>query len=132
MNDATNLASHTAAKIDQFADRATSKADDALAATRRATTHTLDRLQDSVDDLRRDTPGALSRVAAQVDEMTRRGIERARSASVDMRHMVERTGDRTVGYIKDQPLKSVLIAAATGAVVAGLISLFSRDRNDPR
>ena len=132
MTDTTLLGTSTAHSLDHLADRAAAKADDALSATRRATNHALDRLQDGVDQLRDDSPGALSRAAAQVDELTRRGIERARHAGVEVRHTVERTGDRTVGYIKDQPVKSVLIAAAAGAALAALIGLLARSRTDLR
>jgi ElaB/YqjD/DUF883 family membrane-anchored ribosome-binding protein len=39
--------------------------------------------------------------------------------------------DETVNYIKHEPVKSMLIAAATGAALMALISLFTsrRDRN---
>ncbi|MEY2890728.1 MAG: hypothetical protein RJA98_636 [Pseudomonadota bacterium] len=129
MNDINTLSANAADKLDRFADQATAKADDALSATRRAANGALDKLQDGVNELRADAPGALGRVAAQVDELTRRGIERARQASVEVRHSAERTSDRTVGYIKDEPVKSMLIAAATGAAVAALISLLARNRN---
>jgi len=132
MNDSTTLTGNTAAKLDQLTDRAGARADDALASTRRMANGALDRLQDGVDHLREDAPGVLGRAAAQVDELTRRGIERARQASADVRQTVERTGDRTVGYITDQPLKSVLIAAATGAALAALIGMLARSRSDLR
>lgn len=132
MNDINTLGANAADKLDHFANQATAKADEALGATRRAANSALDKLQDGVNELRADAPGALGRVAAQVDELTRRGIERARLASVDVRHRAERTGDRTVGYIKEQPVKSMLMAAATGAAVAALIGLLARSRSDLR
>ena len=128
----TPLSGHTAAKIDQFAERASTQADEALAATRRAANGALDKLQQGVEQLRDDTPGALSRAAAQVDELTRRGLERARLASEDLRHSVARTGDRSIGFIQAQPVKSVLIAAAAGAALAALVSVLARDRGTQR
>ena len=132
MTDTTTFTNTAANKIDQFAERATAKADEALSATRRAANGAIDKLQDGVDELRNDTPGTLSRVAAQVDELTRRGMDRARQATAEMRESVERTGDRTVVYIKDQPVKSVLIAAAAGAAIAALIGLLARSSNTAR
>ena len=132
MNDINTLGANAADKLDHLADQASSKAEEALGATRRAANSALDRLQDGVNELRADAPGALGRVAAQVDELTRHGVERARRASADVRHSAERTGERAVGYVKDEPLKSMLLAAATGAAVAGLISLLLSKRHDAR
>ncbi len=126
MNDTTTPTHGADNALAQLTDRATAQADGALAATRRAANGALDKLQDGVDQLREDTPGALSRIAAQVDELTRRSIERARQASMEVRHSVDRTSERTVGYIQEQPMKSVLIAAAGGAAVAVLIGLLAR------
>jgi ElaB/YqjD/DUF883 family membrane-anchored ribosome-binding protein len=67
-------------------------------------------------------PGAVSRAAAQVDELAHKSIERARAASAQVREQMHVAGDRTVNYIRDEPVKAVLIAAATGAVVAMLMS----------
>ena len=41
-----------------------------------------------------------------------------------------RAQDTTVGYIKDEPVKSMLIAAATGAALMALVSMMSRSGRD--
>lgn len=50
----------------------------------------------------------------------------------DVSHHVQqralRVSDNTVGYIRDEPVKSVLIAAATGAALVALVGLLSRSR----
>jgi len=43
-----------------------------------------------------------------------------------LRENALKVSDTTSDYIKHDPIKSVLIAAATGAVLMGLISLISR------
>lgn len=68
-------------------------------------------------------------VAAQVDDLTRRGIDRARQVKDDLRVKVGDAGDRTVAYIKDEPVKSVMIAALTGAALAALIGWVARSRS---
>jgi ElaB/YqjD/DUF883 family membrane-anchored ribosome-binding protein len=132
MNQTTHLANPASHELDGMAGLAATKADDALSATRRAADGALDTLKDGVNPLRSDTPGALSRAAAQVEELTRRTIERAQQAGTDVRLTVDRTGERTVAYIKDEPVKSVLMAAAAGAAVATLIALLSSSRSRPR
>jgi ElaB/YqjD/DUF883 family membrane-anchored ribosome-binding protein len=112
-----------------LADQAASKADLALKSSRRIANDALDSLESSVDSLRESVPAAFSRAAAQVEEITRRGLDRAKEASMGMRDQMNRASDRTVGYIKDEPVKSVLIAAATGAAVALLVGWAMRSRN---
>jgi ElaB/YqjD/DUF883 family membrane-anchored ribosome-binding protein len=125
-----NIESRTASKTEQAAEQVGQRADEALKSARRAATGAIDSLHDKVEQMNETVPGALSRAAARVDEITRRGIEQARDTSQHMRDQVTRAGDRTVGYIKDEPLKSVLIAAATGAAVAALVTMLARSRRE--
>ena len=125
MNSRTTAQSTTT----DLADQAASKADLALRSSRRVANDALDSLESSVDSLRETVPAAFSRAAAQVEEITRRGLDRAKEASMGVRDQMVKAGDRTVGYIKDEPVKSVLIAAATGAAVALLVGWAMRSRS---
>jgi ElaB/YqjD/DUF883 family membrane-anchored ribosome-binding protein len=71
----------------------------------------------------------LQRALAEAGELAREGIHKAQRASQALRDQCSQAGDRTVGYIREEPVKSVLIAAAVGAGVAALIGwLGSRRR----
>lgn len=89
----------------------------------------LDSVQAGVDDLRKTAPAALSRAAAQVEELTRRSLDRARETGAQVKEQVARVGDRSVDYIRDEPVKSVLIAAAAGAAAAVLIGMLARSHS---
>lgn len=115
MDDTATLAARPIEKIDEFTHRVASKADAVISATQRVANESLDALHGKVDMLRDKVPGTLHRAAAQVDELARQGMERATQA-----------GDRTARYIRDEPLKSVLIAVAAGAALATLIGMLSR------
>lgn len=91
----------------------------------------LDSVAHGASDLRDTVPTAITRAAADAEALTRRGIERARQASEAVRLKAERLSDNTVTYIKDEPIKAVLLAAGAGAMVALVIGWFSRSR-DPR
>ena len=119
----------TPAGVGQFADRAARKAEQALDNTQSVANSTLDSMKESLAHAREAAPAALSRAAEQVQELTRRGIDRAREMGTDVRDRAQRASDRTVGYIQDEPVKAVLIAAAAGAAVALLIRALS-GRND--
>jgi ElaB/YqjD/DUF883 family membrane-anchored ribosome-binding protein len=120
------------ASYDQLAQKAADKADDVIGHARKAADGALDSLQEKAGHLAAATPGTLSRVAAQIDGLTRRGVERARSATEIAKDQAARAGDRTVVYIREEPVKSVLIAAAAGAAIAALVGLVARSRRVER
>ena len=115
-------------RAESLADQAADKSDQAIEAARRAADGALAALHDKVDALQDLIPGAFGRAAARVDDLTRRSIDRARQTSLDVRDRVGHGRDMTVAYVKDEPMKSILIAAAAGAAVAMLAGLLSRSR----
>ena len=48
---------------------------------------------------------------------------------VNLREKAQMASEQTVAYVKDEPVKSMLIAAATGALLMGLVSLLGRSRD---
>ena len=123
MNDTVTLAAN---HIDEMTRRAAGRADDAIAVSQRVANDTFDSLHGKVETLRDEVPGTMARAAARIDGLARRGIERASLAGSELRRQVDRAGDRSVDYVRDEPTKSVLIAAATGAVLAALIGMVLR------
>jgi ElaB/YqjD/DUF883 family membrane-anchored ribosome-binding protein len=87
-----------------------------------------DTLTDGLHEAGNIASSAFSRAAAQMEELTRRGMDRAKEVSTQARDQANRAGDRAVGYIQDEPVKSVLIAVAAGAAVAMLAAWFARSR----
>lgn len=114
-------------EFETLARSAADRADAALDATHGA----LDSLQDRVGDLRDQATGAIGRAAARVDDLKRLGIDAARKLGTTVQDQAARSSERTVGYIKDEPMKSVLIAAAAGAALAALISMAARSHRAP-
>lgn len=56
-------------------------------------------------------------------------MESVRETSHQLRLKAEHASDSTVNYIRHEPVKSVLIAAAVGAVLMALVNLVSRSGN---
>lgn len=79
------------------------------------------RAHDAVDAAAEAVPGAVSRLAASADDLARRGIDSARGAANDVRDAALRAGDAAADRIRDDPLKSVLVAAAAGAAATLLV-----------
>ena len=113
----------------EAADKAAGQAQSAIRSTQRAADSALDNLSAKVDEAREQAAPLLSRVSSQAEAAARRGIEAVRDTSQQLREKALRASDSAVGYVKDEPIKAMLIAAATGALLMGLIALMSRSRD---
>lgn len=64
----------------------------------------------------------LQRALHDAGELAREGIDKARQAGHHAREQLGRASECTVNYIKDEPVKAVLMAAAAGALIAAVAS----------
>jgi ElaB/YqjD/DUF883 family membrane-anchored ribosome-binding protein len=104
-------------------------ADDAIRGTQRMANEAADSMSNKVKELSAEAGPALSRVAEQASEMAQRGIDAVRQGTQQLRVSADQASTRTIGYIKDEPLKAMLIAGATGAVLMALLSLLNQPRH---
>lgn len=111
-----------------LAQKAVDKTDQAITATKNAVSDTANSVRDGLDHLQESSHSAMTYAASQADELAHKGMEQARRASTAIRETAQETGDRTVAYIRDEPIKAVLFAAAAGA----LISMLLGSRNSSR
>ena len=110
--------------VDQVADTASS----AIRATQGATNSAFDRMSDTVEGVREQAAPMISKLASQAETIARRSVDAVRETSAQLRERSHQASEATVGYIKDEPLKAMLIAAATGAALMALLNLMSRAR----
>ncbi len=115
----TDKSSHLIEQASRFADQA-------IRASQQAANGAVDNATDSLQDLRRKTAPTLERASEQVSAMAHSGLDSVRETSHQLRVKAEHASDSTVNYIKEEPVKAVLIAAATGAVLMALVSLVAR------
>jgi ElaB/YqjD/DUF883 family membrane-anchored ribosome-binding protein len=59
-------------------------------------------------------------------QVANEALESVRETGRHLRVKAEHASDNTVSYIKHEPVKSVLIAVATGAVLMALIGVLTR------
>lgn len=112
-----------------LADNAANAAQGAIRSTQRSADQAMDRLSDKVDDLRSQAAPLLNKVTSQAEAAARRGMEAVRDSSQQLRERAMQAQDMTVAYVKDEPIKAMLIAAATGALLMGIISMLGRSRD---
>lgn len=114
----------------QLADEANKTANDAIDATRAYAQNAVNAAGEKVRDLRREAEPAVEQLAARVQQAVQRGLEAASTTSARAQRRLEQAADVTGKYIADQPVRSVLVAAAAGAAITALIVLASRSRDD--
>ncbi|MEO6410214.1 MAG: hypothetical protein ABIO45_15880 [Burkholderiaceae bacterium] len=112
-----------------YADQAASKADSAIKSTQKMANDALDTLSDKVDDIRSQAAPTINRLATKAEDAARRGIAAVKDTTQQLRDKANQATDTTVTYIKDDPIKAMLIAAATGAALMALLSLMGRSRD---
>jgi ElaB/YqjD/DUF883 family membrane-anchored ribosome-binding protein len=110
-----------------LADQAGQSAENGLRAAQRTANDVLGHLSESVSDLQSKASPMLNRVTSQAETMARQSMDAMRDSTAQMRERALRASDQTVGYIKDEPVKSMLIAAATGAALMALLGMMGRN-----
>ncbi len=118
-----------AEQTNNLADKAAMSADSAIKSTQRVTNDAFDSLSGGVQDLRQQAAPLLDRATAQANALAQRGVDSVRDSAQQLRERALRASDSTVNYIKDEPVKAMLIAAATGAGLMALLSLLTRSGN---
>jgi len=114
----------------QLAEEARQTAADAVETTRAYAQNAVNATGERVRDLRRELEPGVDQIAARVQQAVQRGLDSASQTGVRAQRRLEQAADVTGRYISDQPVRSVLIAAAAGAALTALIVLAARRRDD--
>ena len=69
---------------------------------------------------------AADRTRDGANRIAERGLEVVRSGSEQLQAGVHRAAENATGYVENEPVKALLLAAATGAVLMALLSLLVR------
>ena len=111
------LADDAATATERLAD----KAERGVETARSLANDALDKADAKVRTLRDDIRPAIDAVSSPVQDMAARAKAAAAQTREQTREKVNEYADRTSAYVQDQPLKSMAIAAAAGALVALLL-----------
>jgi len=88
----------------------------------------VDASADQAERLLDTVPGALTQAAARFEDLARAGIDKARNGGHTVARTAEAARSRTTEYVREEPGKALLIAAASGAAAALLVSWAVRSR----
>ena len=89
----------------------------------------IDSAVDSLAQVYSDGKPLLSRMGRQARDYAQDGYETARQQAAVLRERGERAVESTRGYVRDEPVKSLMIAAAVGAAVIALVEVVRVRRN---
>lgn len=109
-------------------DEALQTAERAVDNTRAYANDALDRAEDKVRELRGSVDPMIDALATKAQRLARQSLDIAAEAKDKAQQSLSRYATATTQYVSEQPVRSVLIAAAVGAAVALLVSA-SRNRN---
>jgi len=110
------------------ADDVLQSAQDAVQSTRDAANNSLEKAEQSVRALRSQTDPVIDDLAARAQELASRSIDYCAETSARARRQMQEAADATTKYVAEQPGKSLVIAAASGAALATLVLWISRRR----
>ena len=114
----------------QLADDVRQTAQEAAETTRAYAQNAVNAAGEKVRELRRDAEPGVEQLAARVQQAVQRGLDAASTTSARAHRRIEQAADVTGRYISDQPVRSVLLAAAAGAGITALVVLASRRNRD--
>ena len=101
----------------------------ALKAAERDAHAAIDSAVDGLASAYGDTKPLLSRVSQRARDYASDGYDAARERAAHLKERGQQAVDSTRGYVKDEPIKSLLIAAAVGAAVIALVEVVRIRRN---
>ncbi len=116
------------AGVRHASDEALQTAERAVDNTRAYANDALDRAEDKVRELRGSVDPMIDALATKAQRLARQSLDIAAEAKEKAQQSLSRYATATTQYVSEQPVRSVLIAAAVGAAVALLVSA-SRNRN---
>jgi ElaB/YqjD/DUF883 family membrane-anchored ribosome-binding protein len=115
-DDASSLASSVANSTEH-----------AIRNTQRAAQQGINQLASNLDGARSQTSNALHHLVSDTEALAHRGMDAVRDGADQLREKSLHVKDATTSYIQHEPVKSMLMAAAVGAALMGLVALFSRN-----
>ena len=127
-NNAANLSRDAMPAVRKASDDMLQTASHAVDSTRDYANSALDKAEDKVRELRKNVDPMVDRFSAKAQQLARQSLDMAAEAKEMAQKSLSRYSAVTSQYVSEQPVRSVLIAAAVGAAVALLVSS-ARNRN---
>ncbi len=113
------------AAVDKVADRMQGGIKDAQHAANR----TGAALTNKVDELRAGAAPMINKVAGQAQDMARHGVDAGARVARQAGEQASEISDSVIAFTKENPIKALAIAAASGALLVTLIKALTPSRD---
>lgn len=92
-------------------------------------TPAVDRALAKLADGAAGVPLAMERAAERASDVARLGTQKLQEGTQQVKAQLNHVTDSAIAYVKDEPVRSLLIAAAAGAALMALAGLLGRSRH---
>ena len=106
------------------------RASNGVHATRRTLSRAMDDIADTMTDWRDKARPTTDRLTERATVAARDGADWMMDKSGRMRDGVARASDRTVGYVRDEPVRSALMVVAAGTLLYALLRMMKSRADD--
>ena len=130
-NTPSNLARDAKPVIRQASEDMMQTASRAIDSTREHANEALDKAESKMREFRGSVDPMVDMLASKAQKLARQSLDMASEAKDRAEKSLKQAADATTRYVSEQPMRSILIAAAVGAVVAVIVSS-SRENNRNR
>lgn len=128
-NSAANMTRDAVPAMRKVSDDVLQTASHAVDSTRDYANHALDKAENKVRELRGDVDPLVDMLASKAQKLARQSLDMAAEAKDKAQQSLSRYASATTHYVAEQPMRSVLIAAAVGAAVALLVASSRQRKN---
>lgn len=129
MNPEDNKIKPLAQQGQAAVDKAANATKEAIGSTQQTAGRVMDKVTDKVDDVRSQMKPTMDNISDTVTSAMEKARVALHDATDQMREQAQQASDAAIGYTKDEPIKAMLIAAATGAVLMAAVSVMVRSRD---
>jgi ElaB/YqjD/DUF883 family membrane-anchored ribosome-binding protein len=112
-----------------IADRAAGKVQDGIRDAQQTAKDAGNAVSNKVEDLRSQAGPTLAKAVGRAQSIGRQGMDAVSDAAQRARNFSANASDLIIDYTKENPVKALLIAAATGAAILGLIKVLKDSRD---
>jgi ElaB/YqjD/DUF883 family membrane-anchored ribosome-binding protein len=112
-----------------LADSAADKMQGGIRTAQRAANNAGDTLSGKVDDLRSEAAPLIRKTANQAQSLGKSGLDAVSDAAQRARDSVSDASDAIISYTKENPVKALAIAAASGALLYGIVKMIQATRD---
>jgi ElaB/YqjD/DUF883 family membrane-anchored ribosome-binding protein len=112
-----------------LADRAADKVQSGIDNARQTGHAVSDKFSSAVETARSQAGPTIKKTADQAQTLLGQGMDSAKAAAQQVRDSAAQASESIVNFTRENPVKAILIAAASGALVATLLNAISRSRD---